>query len=508
MTIPDGVPATFPEPAPAPRSAPEPEWRRLDTRMLFVHPAKELLRFLPVLVALAVAGSASGRLDWQVLGVVVPIALGVLRYLTTSFRLTAGRIELKRGLLNRTVTATPLDRVRTVDLTASPIHRLLGLTTVRIGTGVTTGDDAGLDLDGLRVAEARALRETLLVAAAPTTATPDGVAPTPDLPLARFRPSWLRFAPFTGSGLVIAAAGLGLLGQFSNDLGFWDDVDPEPQRFDGAPSYLLVAVLVAAALLGVLVLSVLGYLVTNWGFQLTHPPGTWHLRRGLLTTRETSLDEDRIAGVGLGEPLALRAARGRHLVAIVTGVNRSESGSSTLVPPAPQDVAPAVAAAVLGTPEPVSAPLRTHGPAAVRRRWTRAVGPALAVPLGAVVVGLAGGPWWPVAPALAVVALAAGLAADRVAGLGHALVARHVVARAGSLTRRRDALQADHVIGWTLRDTWFQRRVGLVTLHATTAGGSGAVTVLDVPEPDAVRLADEALPGLASQFLESPQRVG
>ena len=380
MTIPDGAPGTFPEPATAPASAPEPEWRRLDTRMLFVHPAKELLRFLPVLVALAVAGSASGRLDWQVLGVVVPIALGVLRYLTTSFRLTAGRIELKRGLLNRTVTATPLDRVRTVDLTASPIHRLLGLTTVRIGTGVTTGDDAGLDLDGLRVAEARALRETLLVAAAPPTATPDGVPPTPELPLARFRPSWLRFAPFTGSGLVIAAAGLGLLGQFSNDLGFWDDVDPEPQRFEGAPSYLLVAALVAAALLGVLVLSVLGYLVTNWGFQLTHPPGTWHLRRGLLTTRETSLDEDRIAGVGLGEPLALRAARGRHLVAIVTGVNRSESGSSTLVPPAPQDVAPAVAAAVLGTPEPVPPrcartvrpPSAAAGPGpSGRRSWCR-----------------------------------------------------------------------------------------------------------------------------------------
>ena len=129
------------------------------------------------------------------------------------------------------------------------------------------------------------------------------------------------------------------------------------------------------------------------------------------------------------------------------------------------------------------------------------MGPALVAPAAALAVGLAGGPWWLLAPALVVVALAAGLAADRTAGLGHALVARHVVTRSGSLTRRREALDAGHVIGWTLRDSWFQRRAGLVTLRATTAGGSGAVTVLDVPEGDAVRLATDALPGLASQFL-------
>ena len=59
--------------------------------------------------------------------------------------------------------STPLDRVRTVDLTASPIHRLLGLTTVRIGTGTaSTGDDDSLDLDGLpRTGPARCARELL-----------------------------------------------------------------------------------------------------------------------------------------------------------------------------------------------------------------------------------------------------------------------------------------------------------------------------------------------------------
>ena len=93
----------------------------------------------------------------------MPVALGLLRYLTTGFRITAGRVELRRGLLNRHVLATPLDRVRTVDLTATPMHRLLGLTTVRIGTGTaSTDEDDALDLDGLPIERARRLREELL----------------------------------------------------------------------------------------------------------------------------------------------------------------------------------------------------------------------------------------------------------------------------------------------------------------------------------------------------------
>ena len=72
------------------------EWQRLDPRMLLVHPIRELIRFLPVLIVIMVARTAGGGEKWQLIGVAFPIALGVLRYLTTSFRIAAGRIELQR----------------------------------------------------------------------------------------------------------------------------------------------------------------------------------------------------------------------------------------------------------------------------------------------------------------------------------------------------------------------------------------------------------------------------
>ena len=68
--------------------------------------------------------------------------------------------------------------------------------------------------------------------------------------------------------------------------------------------------------------------------------------------------------------------------------------------------------------------------------------------------------------------------------------------------RRRSVLACDGIIGWNLRRSFFQRRVGLATLTATTAAGTQRYAVPDVPDGEALRLADAALPGLLTPFLE------
>ena len=198
--------------APVAELAGDQEWQRLDPRMLLVHPIREVGRFIIPLLAFFVAGSATEN-PWQYLTIAIPIALGLARYLTTSFRIAEGRVELKRGLLSRHVLSTQLDRVRTVDLTASPIHRVLGLTTVKIGTGIaSTGEDGKLDLDGLPAERARQLRAELMrfsTGSATGTARPSGHRPRL-VAAVQFDPSWLRFAPFTSAGVVMRAAVLGV----------------------------------------------------------------------------------------------------------------------------------------------------------------------------------------------------------------------------------------------------------------------------------------------------------
>ncbi|WP_051217978.1 PH domain-containing protein [Nocardioides insulae] len=509
------VPGMPDRPGPGEELHRDADWQRLDPRMLFVHPVKELVRFVPVLIAVFVIGSANGPAWWQVAAIAVPVALGVLRYLTTTFRVAQGQVQLRRGLFERHRLAVPLDRVRTVDLSASIFHRLLGLTTIKVGTGSASSDaDEQLDLDALPTPRAEQLRRELLRGAT-TAPAPEGAhargpgepPPPPAPPVASFRLGWLRYAPLTGGGLAIAGATIGLGVQFVTEFGIDVDTTGLPDRVTW---WLVVLGLLAFAVV-VLALSVFAYAAAYWGLTLSHPwPGApWHVRRGLFTTRETSIDEDRLAGVSVGEGLVLRAAGAAKLGAIVTGL-RSDS---TLVPPCPKEVGSLAAAAILGEATAVTGPLTGHGPLAVRRRYTRALIPtavlSLAVllvgldPLESVPVDLGWATWLSPLPIL----IGLGLAVDRSRSLGHALAGsdrRLLVARSGSMLRRRDVLSTEHVIGWTFRSSWFQRRAALATTVATTAGGRQQVTVLDVPERDAVVLADRAVPGLVSQFLAPP----
>ena len=514
-------------------------WRRLSPRMLLVHPVRELGRYIPALIGLVVAGRSvgNGELWWLgPLGVVVVVALSVLRWATTRYRITPEQVQLRTGLMQRKTVATPADRVRSVDVTASPLHRLLGLARVDIGTGSHgagsgSGSGSGLILDSLSIAEAAALRAELLhrsvapplASAGVSTLVEPGAAsiesaasgPEPaitegETELARLDPRWVRFAPFTMSGVLGAAAILGVGWNLLNQLdvtptdvgpvrGFVDHLQRTPIWLDVTQGMVTLLVCVTAISIG-------GYVLSYWGFRLSrHSHGSLHITRGLLTTRATSIEERRLRGVELGEPLLLRAVHAARLSGITTGLaskGSADGGSSLLLPPAPLAVARAVATQILRDPAPVEIPLTAHGPAARRRRFLRALLPAflLAVAAGAAI--WSGAPLWLGLAAVLTIPVAAMLAADRYRSLGHALSGGALVTQQGSLGRRRDVLECDGIIGWNLRQTFFQRRAGLSTLTATTAAGRQRYAVTDVPLSMAVSLGNHALPGLLGDFLE------
>ncbi len=497
--------------------APEPPWRRLSTRMLLVHPVQETIRAIPALAGLLIAGGGSGNgAQWALIGVVVVILLGLMRWYTTRWRITSDQVQLKGGLVRRRTRAVARDRVRTVDVTASPMHRLLALVRVTIGTGRTDrGADAGLRLDGLRREDAERLREVLLhrapTPAAAWAASPERAEAAPEAAeaeIARLDPAWVRYGPFTLSGVVA----VGVIGGFALNIASEAGIDPSdagPLRsaadaVERLPLGLAVGGGVAVALIVVTVLSTIGYVLAYWGFRLSrHEGGTLHVTRGLLTTRATSIEERRLRGAEIVEPLLLRAARGARCLALATGLRASrDRGGSLLLPPAPRAEAQRVAAAVLRSDAPVTVPLRGHGPAARRRRFTRALGAALAVVALAVALRVVlGAPDWLWEAALIGLPAAALLAADRARNLGHALAAGHLVSRSGSLVRSRRALAREGVIGINLRRSWFQRRAGLLTLTATTAAGDQAVHVPDVDDAEGLRVARETAPGLLEPFL-------
>ena len=102
---------------------------------------------------------------------------------------------------------------------------------------------------------------------------------------------------------------------------------------------------------------------------------------------------------------------------------------------------------------------------------------------------------WPVWGVLTV--CGALLAADRSRSLGHRVDDGWLVARAGSLERRRDCIAAAGIIGWTVRQTLLQRRAGVATLIAAAAAGVKSYRVIDVPAEMAWSIAATASPWVA-----------
>lgn len=466
-----------------------PQWSRLSPRMLLVHPVHEVLQQIPLLVGSVVLGSATGNPLWTVAAVALMVAFGLARWFTTSYRIEPGEVQLRTGVLQRKTLSVPRNRIRSVSTDARLLHRLLGLTVLQISTGQEAKGDTKFALDAVQAGEVPRLRAILLADVVPVSDAPSGQE------LARWQPSWLRYSPLSWTGLAMIITAVGVI--YQTGVGVALDNSQLARSGLDAAQRLGVAVSVAIVVLVLLtlsvLLSVLQSLVAYANLVLRRDADVLHLRHGLLRVREHTYDMRRLRGGTLREPLLVRMFGGARLDAVMTGVG-GEGQASLLLPPCPADTARDVLTDLIEQPDAVAGPLRSHGPAAVRRRWTRALAlPVLAAP-ALLVVGVPAWAWigWGV-----ITAAAMAVAADRARSLGHRVDAGWLVARAGSLERRRDCLDAAGIIGWTVRQTLLQRRAGVATLIAATAAGHKHYRVIDVPAAQAWTIAASATPWIA-----------
>ncbi len=501
---------------------PEPSWERLDARMLLLGPVRAIGGFLvPAAIATVGIGSSDGMrgLIIAAITLVVSIVVGVLPWLTTTYRITSTALVVRTGVLKRQTLTAPLERIRSVDLEATLLHRLLALRKVQIGTGV---DDGSITLDSLGAEPAEALHHRLLAMRAATGPTrPPHGAPgrndesgeprpsgadgartdgtQPDV-LATFDPGWARFAPFSLLPLALAAAAIGAVSQL--DLPFGSTGEAIWDWLIALSLGALLLVVILGGLLAWCATTMVGYLVQWWNLRLVRQGGNLRLTRGLFTTTSTTVEEARVRGVELTEPVLLRAVGGARLSALVTGL---EDGTYAVLPQVPREVAVGVAQEILAGDHPpergataaLDLDLHPHGSSARRRaliRGVRAWGGLATV----AVVGLWFADW--LSPLWGGVALVAAVAWGLFVGdqsyrhLGHRLTERHLVVGAASLTRTRSVLERDGIIGWVIAANWFQRRLGLTSLTATTAAGSESVVLVDLPRAEAEALVRETTP--------------
>ncbi|WP_233159738.1 PH domain-containing protein [Pseudonocardia sp. MH-G8] len=495
-------------------STPEEGWQELDRRTVAVTALLALggsiAAGLPIGISIARNTSAGTALLWvlpaTVLLVVGASVLDLVRWRRTRYRITPGRVELRTGILVATHRSLQRDRIRAVDVTADPLLRAFGLVAVRVGTGEQSGAGEGsVALRPVPAAAGAALRRELLDRAH-TTAPADGV-------LAALDPAWIRYAPMSFLAPVLGASAFAGALQVSEWFGLEEGVIAwVGSLFHGVPIVAMIAVLTVIALVVGAVAALALWVEMWWNYRLERQPGTLHVSRGLLTTRSISVEEARLRGVEFVEPLGVRLAGAARVDAVATGLGSAKpeedkTDRRTLLPAAPRAVAQGVAATVLREAvSPTDAVRLTGHPTAARGRRLRwALGAVVVVEaplvlLGALLTDVLLHIAW--ISAVVLVPVAVVLALDAYRSLGHGLGERYLVTRSGSVRRTTVALQRGGIIGWTFRQSIFQRRAHLVTVIATTAAGTGAYAVPDAGSDDGLELAAATVPGLLVPFLE------
>lgn len=469
--------------------------QRLDPRTItastLVAAGALVLAVIPTAIGMALGGLGAGWITlWCLAGLIVgtasTAAAEAIRLAVTTFRLDEHRVERRVRFLSSTTTSIATSRVRNVEISANLVQRRMGIATVKLASGETDG--SRLTLASLDLQTAEDLRRRLLAGRASEDSTE----------IARLDPGWVRYAPASLMTPLFGFIAVGAVFQVAD----WFQAVPQMltwiwDRVHTVPIPLLVVAVILAALLVGTVVSVLIFVESWWGMRLEHHrDGSLEMRRGLLVGRHTTLDGTRIRGMTLHEPPGFRLLGAARLdvAAIGVGIGKDEDGkpkpSPALVPASPREVSVGVAETVLGAEFVGSAWLRPHPSAARRRRAVRALATTAALTAIALVPALVWSwLWWvPVAVAAVSGAVAGSVAFDNSRGLGHAVTDRVVALRKGSIFRRTDVLTREGILGWNIRRTPFQRRAGLVTLVATSAGGTGAFRLPDVGHDQAEQM--------------------
>lgn len=428
------------------------------------------------------------------------VLAALMHYFTFRFRIDAGELVLRSGLLQRNVRHVPLARIQSVTLHRKLLHRLTGVAEVRLESAVGGSTPEAqmrvLSMDDARALERLVERHRSLAPSSPETVTA-GPAPTPAARmLLHLPPSELvKLGLSSNRGLILVGAGLGLLLDTLGDF-LIDSAKDEIQRgLQGVLGYglqllpwLLIGLLVLiVVVLGAQLVSVLLTVLRDYDFKLEQAGPRLSVERGLLTRVRASSPLRRIQRWNLHDNLLLRLFK-RQRLSVETAASRQgnhEQSISDLIPIANphhiqhllQQWLPDWPAQIAFEPLHPKAWRRFFVPMAVLILMLSALALPIYGPASFLLLALL--PPWVV------------IAHRRAAACGYALTDSFLIWRSGWLNRRISFAPIAKLQGLKLVQTPFDRRLRMARLHADTAGApvfGQRLHLIHLPETQARQL--------------------
>lgn len=444
--------------------------------------------------------------SWDLYGL---IGVGVLAlwsialYFTYRFRVTPDGLEIRSGLLQRSLRNIPWQRVHNVALHQSILHRLFRVAEVRLESAGGMRPEAEMRV--LSLADARAL-ETLIrgrgertgVAAGAGDATLADAEPETRVLLELPPSEVVRLGLISNRGMLLVAAAIGVVAQTSPKA--------MSRMIEGPIGYLIgwgrelhlgivgwalgVLVLLVVFAIALRVLSVAQALLQFHGFVLGESGRRLSVRRGLLTRVRANMPRRRIQAWSLHEGLFHRWF-GRRSLRVDSASIDNANGQRSL-----RDLAPVATPATIDALVQHLLPAVQWPPQAWRplhpKAWRRQLTvPALVLLAATGALVFREGPWaLAMLAGLPLLVLRARIWARHA---GYSVDGGLVVVREGWLEKHWRFAETRKLHSLRLSRSPFDRRHGMASLLLDTAGASPfdpPLRIRYLPEAEARALHD------------------
>ena len=247
----------------------------------------------------------------------VAIAIGVISWMRYTFEVSGNELVVQKGVLSRQRLSIPLERVQSISLDQSFLHRPVGLVRVAVDTAGTATSEFEIDAIPRSVAQAV---EVLAAEYAPLrqasdVSTGDVVERDPSLPPPPPPPPAesviLKHTPARLLRVALAQspwAGLALIAPliaFADEINEFIGVEvPLPEEGDVDIGVRLVLISIALLILGTiasLFLQIVRELTTNWDLTLTKMPSRLRRTAGLFSRTTKASDIAKIQTVATSQ---------------------------------------------------------------------------------------------------------------------------------------------------------------------------------------------------------------
>ena len=459
---------------------------------------------LPLVVLLVV-----GRGGWPEFGsVVAAAALAAYAFIYSlgfRYRLGPEQLFVREGLLGRTERHVPYARIQNIVERRNPLHRLFGVTELRLESAGGTEPEAVMNV--ITTAEAARIAAVLRGRAA----AGDAAVHQAEQPIFRMSHAEVaRLGLLTNRGLVLVGALVALGFQFEpwepEEYGRLVDLAQRAVReWTGAtrayvPLAVGITLTAGGAVIALKLLSVVMAFVTFYRFVLSRAGERIGSSTGLLTRSLASARRDRIQRMLVRETwLARRVDRQRLWCEVAAGlqaVNEEDGGRLRwLAPLADPPTVSRIVGEVAPGLDPASQRWLPLHPRARRRRFLRTAALATVAPL----LSIAPLGWWalPLWPLLLALAWAEARGWARFAA--YACDDEVIAFRAGWLRHEWALTWLDKAHAVRLERSPFDRRHGMAAVMVDTAGAASTAMRLRVPylaEADARALVARLRAGL------------